>query len=198
MTPYLNHTLKQYLNELSSESPVPGGGGTSALAASLGIALALMVARIAGRKLEGVKKKRMSKIIGLLEKMRADSQEIIDIDPKVYGQVMAAYKRMKGASDLEKTKADTEAALANSFRLQADLALLIAMAKELLIEIGEFARGSIRNDLIVSSGLLDGAFQGAAATARINVVYLKDGAKKRHFDRALQKLERKYKKIKFS
>lgn len=198
MTPYLNHTLKQYLDELSSESPVPGGGGTSALAAGLGIALALMVARIAGRKLEGAGKKRLSKIIGLLEKMRRDSQEIIEIDPKVYGQVMAAYKRSREARDPTKAKEDIQTALANSFRLQADLALLIAMAKELLIEVGEFAKGSIRNDLIVSSGLLNGAFQGAIATARINIVYLKSGAKKQHFDQALAKLERKYKKIKFT
>lgn len=198
MTSYLNQSIKEYLNELSSENPVPGGGGTSALAASLGIALEIMVARIAIRKLEGARKKRLEKIIGLLEKMRADSQEIIDIDPNVYGEVMAAYKRARGAADPEKAQTDIEAALANSFRLQADLALLIAMAKELLSEVGGFAKGSIRNDLIVSSALLDGAFQGAVATARINVVYLKDGAKKRHFEGALQKLQQKYKKVKFT
>ena len=198
MTSYLNHTLKQYLDELSSESPVPRGGGTSALSASLGLALALMVARIAVRKLTGAKKKRLEKVIGLLEKMRTDSEEIIDIDPKVYGEVMAAYKRAKGAGDPAKAQEDINAALANSFRLQADLALLIAMAKELLIEVGEFAKGSIRNDLIVSSGLLDGAFQGASATARINVVYMKAGAKKLHFEQALKKLDRKFEKIKFS
>jgi len=195
---YLNQSIKRYLNELASESAVPGGGGTSALTASLGIALALMVSKIALRKLEGAKKKRLERVIGLLEKMRADSEEIIDIDPKVYGEVMAAYKRAKGAQDGQKAAADIESALANSFRLQADLAFLIAMAKELLNEIGTFAKGSIRNDLIVSSGLLDGAFQGASATAKINIVYMKDGAKKRHFESALKKLGQKFKKIKFS
>ena len=86
-------------------------------------------------------------------------------------------------------------ALTNSFRLQADLALLIAMAKELLTTVRQYAKGSIANDLIVASGLLDGALQGAVATARINVVYLKDEKQKRHFERALSKVEQKYKRI---
>ena len=110
---------------------------------------------------------------------------------------MASYKCLKTASDPEKEKADVEADLANSFRLQADLALLIAMAKELLKSVGGFAKGSIRNDLIVSSGLLDGAFRGAVATAQINVVYMKEGKQRRHFEQALKKVEQKFKKIKF-
>ena len=193
---YIETSIKDYLDELSSDKPTPGGGGTSALVAALGISLAIMVARIAIRKLEQLDREQLNKAIELLEKLRKNAEETVDLDPKVYEEVMASYKHAKNVSDPEQAAKQIETALANSFRLQADLALLIAMAKELLNSVGAFAKGSIRNDLIVSSGLLDGAFQGAAATARINIVYMKDAKKKKHFEEALRKVEQKFKKIK--
>ena len=52
---FITSSIKDYLNKLSSEEPIPGGGGTSALVAALGIALMLMVARISLKKQEGEK-----------------------------------------------------------------------------------------------------------------------------------------------
>lgn len=195
---FIKRSIKNYLNELSSDRPVPGGGGTSALVAALGISLALMVARISLKRLDRRKRKSLTRAVKLLEHLRRNAEQTIDLDPKVYGQVMAAYKRLKGTRNPQTAKANIEAALANSFRLQADLALLIAMTKQLLNMVGSFAKGSIRNDLIVSSGLLDGAFRGAIATARINVVYMKEGKHRRHFEQALKKVDERYGKIQFA
>lgn len=194
---YFHHSIKDYLKELSSDRPTPGGGGTSALVAALGISLAIMVARISLKRLDRNKQKSLKKGIKLLEHLRRDAEEIIDLDPKVYREVMASYTKLKQSGKTPKAQADVEATLQNSFRLQADLTLLIAMAKQLLSTIDAFAKGSIRNDLIVSSGLLDGAFKGAVATARINVVYMKPGKTKRHCEQALRKVEQKYRKLKF-
>ena len=194
---YLKGSIKDYLDELSSASPIPGGGGTSALVAALGIGLVLMVARITLKRLDGRKKTSLSRTIDLLERLRRDSEQTIDLDPKVYRQVMASYARLKKSGNSKKAQAEVESALANSFRLQADLALLVVMAKQLLTSVAAFAKGSIRNDLVVASGLLDSAFRGGWATARINVVYMKQGKQRRHFERALAKLEQKYRKIRF-
>lgn len=195
---YLNRSIKHYLDKLSSDQPTPGGGGTSALVASLGIALAMMVARIGLKRLDQRKEKSLKRAIQLLEHLRCDTVQIIDLDPKVYREVMASYRRLKRSGNAEKAKAEVENALSNSFRLQADLALTVVMAKQILGTIDTFVKGSIRNDLIVSSGILDGAFKGALATARINVVYVKDGGRKRHFEQALVKLEQRFRKIKFA
>ena len=194
---YLHHSVKDYLNELSSDQPIPGGGGTSALVAALGISLALMVARISLKRLDPKKQRSLNKGIKLLEHLRRDAEQIIDLDPKVYEEVMASYAKLKKSGKTGIGQANVEAALQNSFRLQADLALLIAMAKQLLSTVDTFAKGSIRNDLIVSNGLLDGAFKGAIATARINVIYMKQGKSRRHCEQALQKVEQKYRKLKF-
>lgn len=194
---YINQSIKQYLNELSSEKSVPGGGGTSGLVAALGIGLAIMVARITLKRLDARKRKSLGKIIKLLEHMRRDAEQIIDLDPKVYNEVMASYARAKKLGKTPKALANIDRSLADSFKLQADLALLILMAKQTLGNVGSFAKGSIRNDLIVSSGLLDGAFRGAVATARINVVYMREGMEKRHFQNGLHKLEERYFKLTF-
>ena len=194
---FIKSSIKDYLNKLSSEEPVPGGGGTSALVAALGISLTIMVARISLKRLDKKQQKSLSKGIKLLEHLRRDAEQIIDLDPKVYKEVMASYAQLKKLGKTEKAQTGVENALHNSFRLQADLALLIAMAKQLLSTVGTFAKGSIRNDLIVSSGLLDGAFKGAIATARINVVYMKQGKQRRHCEQALAKVEQKFRKLHF-
>lgn len=192
---YIDSSLKKYLDELASDSPTPGGGGTSALVAALGIALVAMVARIGSRKLEGKPRADAERIIGTLEKLRHDTEEVIDLDPKVYQEVMDSYKRAKHEKDAARAQAGIETALGNSFRLQADLAMFVVMARELLAEVKTFAKGSIANDLIVADGLLEGAFVGAKATAVINAVYVKDPEKKKHFEQALRKLEEKYRGV---
>ena len=193
----LKSPIKEYLNKLSSPEPVPGGGGTSALVAALGMGLMMMVARIALKRLDTAKQKSLNKTIKLLEHLRKNAEQIIDLDPKTYQEVIQSYARLKKLGKTPKTQAGVETALANSFRLQADLALLIIMAKGLLFTIDGSTKGSIRNDLIVASGLLDGAFHGAWATARINVVYMKEGKQRQHFEKALGTLEQKFRKIHF-
>lgn len=193
---YLNHSIKDYLSKLSSDQPTPGGGGTSALVAALGVALALMVARIGLKHLDRRRKKSLNRAIKLLEHLKRDTVQVIDLDPKVYQEVIASYRWLKRSGKPEKAKAEVENALVNSFRLQADLALMIVMAKQLLGTIESVVKGSIRNDLIVSGGLLDGAFRGAVATARINTVYIKRGKRRRHCEQALHKVEQRFRKIK--
>ena len=194
---YLKSSIKDYLNKLSGPEPVPGGGGTSALVAALGMGLMLMVARISFKRLDPKKQKSLNKTIKLLEHLRRNAEQIIDLDPKTYKEVMTSYGRLRKLGKTLKAQADVETALTNSFRLQADLALLVVMAKGLLRTIDSFSKGSIRNDLLVASSFLDGAFRGAWATARINVVYMREGKQKRHFEQALERLEQRFRKIQF-
>lgn len=194
---YAGLSIKEYLKELSSEKPIPGGGGTSALVAALGISLVEMVARIAVKHLDAEKQKNLSDIINLLGRLRSTAEQVIDLDPKVYQQVMDAYAKKKSIPDPKQAQDLIESAFKQSFKLQADLASLVTTAKQLLLNVNSYAKGSIQNDLVVASGILDGAFNGAVATARINVVYMKDETEKAQSIKTLKELEEKYSKIKF-
>ena len=183
MKNYSDLSLESYLRELSSDAPVPGGGSVSAYAGALGMALTQMVARIALKRKpkaslteeqkfqEEANKQRMAEIVESLEKTKADALEVVSLDPQVYDDVMACYK--EGA-----TPEKLEDALQNAFRLQADLALILVMAREWNAHMKTLVKGAVANDLIVSDGLLSAAFEGAYHTAHINVVYMKNNERR--------------------
>jgi formiminotetrahydrofolate cyclodeaminase len=197
MKKYTDLSLETYLEKLSSDAPVPGGGSVSAYVGSLGMALTQMVARIALKRKpkadlteeqkfqDEANRKRMEEIIESLEKTKAQAMQVVSLDPKVYDEVMACYKEGAKPEKIEE-------ALQNAFRLQADLALIIVMAKEWNAHLKGMVKGAVANDLIVSDQLLAAAFEGAYHTAHINVVYLKDAARKEHAEQALAELKKRF------
>jgi formiminotetrahydrofolate cyclodeaminase len=129
----------------------------------------------------------MQEIVDSLEKTRADALQVVSLDPKVYDEVMACYKEGAGPGKLED-------ALQNAFRLQADLALILVMAKEWNEHMKTLVKGAVANDLIVSDGLLAAAFEGAFHTAHINVVYMKNKERKERAENALAELRGRFTK----
>lgn len=195
MEKFTQYTLEKYLNELSSDRPVPGGGSVSAYVASLAMGLSQMVIRISlnRKKKDGLSLEEearetqrtttLQSILDSLEKAKRDAFQIVNLDPEVYDQVMKAW-----GGDASKM----EDALQNSFRLQADLSFLTVMAAEWNQALMTMVSGSIKNDLHVSAALLEGAFQGAYHTAMINVKYMKDPARKDQSLKALEELKNRF------
>lgn len=171
---------------------MPGGGSASAYAACLGIGLAEMVVQIGIKKVEGPTKSSLEKTVRLLHKVRKDALQIVDLDPKVYLDVLKTYAKAKKMTDKEKKNQRIDEALENSFRLQADLALLVTMANEAVRSLEGVIPGSISNDLRVSRALLRAALKGAYDTAEINRVYMKDPAKKARAGRALEEVRKRF------
>ena len=196
MKKFTELSLQSYLDQLASGDPVPGGGSVSAYTASLAMGLTQMVGRIslARKKKEGLspaeekkeaeRRRTIQKIVDFLEKTKRDAFQIVDLDPQVYQQVI----------DASGHAAKMEDALQNSFRLQADLALLIVMAHEWNQSLSGLVSGSIKNDLLVSAALSEAAFRGAHHTALINVKYMKDAARKEKAEKALEELKARFEK----
>ena len=192
MKKYSTLSLSRYLAELSSEKPVPGGGSVSAYVASLGIGLAEMVAQIGMKKVDPASRPGLRRTLKMLQKVRKDTLQIVDLDPRIYGSVMKTYAEAKTITDAKKKERVIDEALQNSFRLQADLALLVTMARQAVRSMEGIIKGSIKNDLRVSLAVLDAAFHGAYATAEINQVYLKNPEKKNRAGEALLQLKKKF------
>ena len=183
MKDYSALTLQQYLDQLSSDAPIPGGGSVSAYAAGLALGLMQMVARITlKRKIkpdlsaedkaqEEKNKITLQEIVNQVEVVKKEAMQVVSTDPQVYDEVMGCYARK--VSD-----AETDAALIKAFQLQAGLSKKIAQALDLNGKLAGLVKGAIKNDLIVAQHLLKAAFQGAYHTAHINIVYLKDTTQK--------------------
>lgn len=199
MKNYIGLSLQDYVEKLASDAPVPGGGSVSAYTGALGMALTQMVARIALKRKpkadlpqeqkfqDEANRQRMQEIVNSLEKTRTDALQVVSLDPKVYDEVMACYKEGAGPEKLED-------ALQNAFRLQADLALILVMAKEWNAHMKTLVKGAVANDLIVSDNLLSAAFEGAYHTAHINVVYMKNIERKERAGKALAELRGRFTK----
>lgn len=63
-------TIKAFLDNLSSESPAPGGGAVAALGAALGSSLVSMVANLT------IGKKKYQDVQGEMEKILLESNDI--------------------------------------------------------------------------------------------------------------------------
>lgn len=85
-------TLEEFLTELSSKQPVPGGGGASALAGAFGTALGLMVGNLTvGKKKYAPVEADVLSMMGRLTEMQKEMTQLADEDGKVFAPLAAAY-----------------------------------------------------------------------------------------------------------
>jgi glutamate formiminotransferase/formiminotetrahydrofolate cyclodeaminase len=96
--------LREFANELSIDTPAPGGGSVAALCGALGAALASMVANLTvGKKgYEGVFEE-MKDIASEAQVLKDRMLEAIDDDTQAFNRVMDAF-RLPSKSDEEKEK----------------------------------------------------------------------------------------------
>ena len=77
---------------LASKAPVPGGGGASALAASLGAALGSMVANLTlGKKKYAEYETENGSLLRELEELRLKAEELIEKDAEAFEPLSKAY-----------------------------------------------------------------------------------------------------------
>ncbi len=91
-----NLTVQEFISELASKSPAPGGGSTAALSAALGAALTSMVCNLTiGKKKYADVSEELSGILEHCELLRARLVDLIDKDTEAFNQIMAAYQLPK-------------------------------------------------------------------------------------------------------
>jgi len=154
-------SLRDFADELSSESPAPGGGSVSALAASMAAALAAMVAVLSYTK-KGFEAKQPE-----LGRIARRSQELKDAMLAAVDADTAAFDRFLDAMRMPKSTAEEQAArdlaMADATVGAAEIPLTVLEACPEVIELcREIAR------IGLSASLSDagvGAQMGRAAAA---------------------------------
>jgi glutamate formiminotransferase/formiminotetrahydrofolate cyclodeaminase len=105
----IRQTVRAFANELSTDSPAPGGGSTASLAGSLGAALAAMVANLTvGKKGYGEVQDEMKDIALRAQELKDAFLIDIDRDAEAFNQVMACFGMKKKTNE---QKAAREAAI---------------------------------------------------------------------------------------
>lgn len=89
-------SLSDFINEVASNSPAPGGGSVAALVGSLGAALSSMVCQLTiGKKKYAQYETELKEILESSEQIRKELEDLIAKDQISFNQVMSAYKLPK-------------------------------------------------------------------------------------------------------
>ncbi|MEA2462368.1 MAG: glutamate formiminotransferase / formiminotetrahydrofolate cyclodeaminase [Acidobacteriota bacterium] len=174
-------SLRDFLDALSDESPAPGGGSVSALAAACAAGLASMVAVLSHTK-KGFEAKHAE-----LDRIAIRSQELkdqmlaaVDADTAAFDTLLEAMRMPKSTPEEEAVR---DEALANATVGAAEVPLRVLEACPELIELNrEIARIGMQaslSDAGVGAQAARAAAAGAYQNVCINLAGLSDAARKK-------------------
>lgn len=158
---FANNTLKEYLNQLSSRQPVPGGGSAAALCAAMGVGLLAMVTEYSiGRKSNtAVTNKQLEKVLAQLNPMHQRLLALTSLDAE-------AYLGVSQAKTLD-TKAKRKASLFAK-QVPQEVCQLCFKAIKLAPLLVNKGNPYLLSDVEVAIELLMAGFNGARVMVRIN------------------------------
>ncbi|MDR0446901.1 MAG: cyclodeaminase/cyclohydrolase family protein, partial [Oscillospiraceae bacterium] len=171
---FINTSLAEFVEVLASKSPVPGGGGASALVGAVGTALGNMVGSLT------VGKKKYADveadIIALQNKATALQKEflrLVDEDAVVFEPLSRAYGIPKEDPTREKIMED---ALKLACSVPMDIMRACANAIDMIAEFAEKGSALAISDAGVGAAFAKAALIGASFNVYINTKAMTDKA----------------------
>jgi formiminotransferase-cyclodeaminase len=171
-------SVKEFIDKVTGNDPVPGGGSVSALNGSLAASLAAMVANLTvGRKKYAEVNDEMEQISARMTEQSAKLLADVDRDAEAYDRVFAAFKLPK---ETDEEKAVRKEAIQRETKYAAEVPMEVARtASELLPMIDAAARRGNSNavtDATVAMMCARTAVIGALLNVRINLTSITDEA----------------------
>jgi formiminotetrahydrofolate cyclodeaminase len=185
--------IKEFVAETASNSPVPGGGSVAALAGSLGVALATMVANLTvGKEKYAAVEAEMQDVIKKGDDIREKLVELIDRDATSFDGVMKAFKLPKETDEdkaARSAKIQSEYKYAASVPMEtAELAMAIMDLAEVVVEKGN---PNAVTDGAVAAMMSRTAVLSALLNVKINIGSIKDEAFVKEMTEKMEALEKK-------
>ncbi|MBI4725783.1 glutamate formimidoyltransferase [candidate division TA06 bacterium] len=183
--PLMSMTVKDFVDEVSSESPAPGGGSVAALAGSLCAALSAMVANLTVGK-QGYEKV-WSEMSALAEKGQDIKDKLamaVDEDTNAFNDLMEARRLSKTTPEQKMAR---EKAMEKGYKKAAAVPLETAKtclkAMELSLAAAEKGNVNLASDAGVAALMARAGVEGAGLNVLINLSSIKDqGFVKAHKD----------------
>jgi glutamate formiminotransferase/formiminotetrahydrofolate cyclodeaminase len=168
--------LHEFADELSSDSPAPGGGSVAALCGSLSASLSSMVAALTWSK-KGMQDRRpaMGQAGQQGQALKDWFTAAVDADTEAFNSVLAA-RRLPKKTDKDKVARDAAIEEANQEATRVPLRVLERSVEALDLAAAVAAQGNPASvsDVGVAGACALAAAEGAALNVRINLPGLTD------------------------
>ena len=170
--------VTNFLDELASNAPAPGGGSVAALSGALGAALVSMVCNLTlGKKAYADVQDDISELLAESEALRQELTNLLEDDVAAYTGYSKAAK-MPRATDEE--KAERAKVMQEALKVATDVPLRIAEAAvkvmDLCMPAAEKGNKWAVSDAGVAVLMAEAALRSAALNVLINLGSLKDQA----------------------
>jgi glutamate formiminotransferase/formiminotetrahydrofolate cyclodeaminase len=168
--------VTDFIDEVSRDTPAPGGGSIAALAGALGSALASMVVNLSIGK--GEFDSRYEDLCQLAEKAQAAKDELIraiDTDTEAFNEVIAG---MRMAKDTPEQIALRSEAIQSGYKSAAEVPLRTAEVCRGVLDLcqaaADIGNQAVMSDAGVGALMAYAGVQGAIHNVRINLPHTKD------------------------
>ena len=187
----LDKTCINFLEELASKAPVPGGGGASALVGAIGTALGSMVGNLTvGKKRYMDVEEDIKKLLERSERISVRLKELVAEDARVFGPLSEAYRMPSGTEDEKQKKEKAmQAVLVEASMVPLEIAEYCLAALILLEEYAEKGSRLAVSDAGVGALFCKAALQGAGLNVLINTGMMKDKKLKKDLENKLDEIE---------
>ena len=176
MANLLQLTGEQFLDQLASSQPAPGGGSASAQAIATAASLVEMVSNLTlGRKKYELVQTEMEELRLTARALGARARALVDEDTQAYDAVMIAFQLPK-STDQEKSLRNASILEATRNAIQvpqetANLGIQVLQAVQVALAKGN---SNAFSDGLVAAYLASAGCKGALANVKINLSGLKD------------------------
>ncbi len=175
-TPLASLSVAAFVDEVSSESPAPGGGSVAALSGSLGAALAAMVANLTvGKKGYEASWAELSSLAVEAQAVKTALAAAIDEDTAAFNGIMEAG-RMPKASEAQRSNRD--ACLKKAYMRAAEVPLETAEASlralALCGRVAALGNKASLSDAGVGALMSRAGIEGAVLNVRTNLGFIDD------------------------
>ena len=171
-----NRVTFDFVDEVSRDSPAPGGGSVAALSGALGAALGTMVANLSTSK-AGFEdqKKRLNKISSKGQAVKDALIKAIDDDTSAFDQVIKAMRMPK---DTDTDKKNRETAMQEGYHIATQVPLETVKhcrdALEVCSDMSKLMDDGMASDVGSGALMANAGAKAAAYNVRINLKSIKD------------------------
>lgn len=179
-----NKKVNEFVDELASNSPAPGGGSVAALSASLGAALTSMVFNLtvgkkAYRNMSEEDQMRVDRTLEESQKMKDEFLSLMNRDTEEFMEVMKAYKLPKETDEEKKfRKMKIEEGYVRALKIPLIVGEKSFEIYSLIETACELGNKNAISDAGVAALMVQAGIEGAVLNVKINLTAVNDEAMK--------------------